>query len=233
MGEEAAQHFGNYIKQRKLDVETVASPSTMRKSRLPIGHKIFTTTPTGGRSLSQIVLVVPHPESFFPYRTLYMLLQSRTLAVRERLLDYAPLLVHGTVDLPSLLTKANHYYLAKSGLSIPRSAFETFDPRNGVDGLSPHLTHPKLRRNSIIVKFVRTHAHIKSKLATIQKIMNSCSVKPRHAAAFWASTEARAQFGPYAVTYGLIAKREVQHGRHSLTRTKQRRNAGGTTRRHE
>jgi hypothetical protein len=109
-------------------------------------HLILEFSGADRRTLTRVVMCVPHMERISRYRTFKSSNDQIFCAAQERLLDFASLLVFGHSRLPAWLSGTGYFCCHKNGSIVPLKAFESFDPV-AHDTLSGYFRRPCVNVN--------------------------------------------------------------------------------------
>lgn len=105
VGNTTALQYQRHIQHEGLDAVAIGrGDKECALKRLPICWKLYTTTLSGLRELTAIKINTPHPEGFIPLQAYQPRARTRSLALRERLVDSALFTVYGSFLLTTFLS---------------------------------------------------------------------------------------------------------------------------------
>ena len=169
--------------------------------------------------IQRLVFVTYHPEAFLRERGHKLSDAKRNIAFRERLIDFATVLLYGETRFQTFFSTGNWFYQMSTGIIIPLTAFLRFTEEN--DTLSKYFKRPNLNSASMD-QLLSTVEALKPKKKMIQNVRTINNVKPSKAVEFWARAEVVAEYGEYRTTYALMAARFVAATQASRAKTKKR-----------
>jgi len=161
---------------------------------------------------------VPHPEQFLRQGGSKSIGRKRALAVSQRIIDYAMVLVYGDPHLLTFMSTTNHLRATSCGVIISKEAFDAFDKTTGNDTLSHYFRVPMFTVMHPFYQFLKTHKDLRDKKNDIYEARRNADIPPRDAIASWESRQLQDVYGPYAVTYALMAEKCIAAGRVHVAR---------------
>jgi hypothetical protein len=201
-GHSATKLYLAYLKERSATHHIIWAHGEQRtRCEMPIA--VLESEDTGA-DVSRLVLFVYHVEGFIRYRAHRPTDMQRNIAIRERLLDFASIIIHGDAPRQNFLSTCAWFFQTSTGLLMPITAFEDFTPEN--DTLSPYLSRPTLNLR-MMDELIAKSSVLKAKKKDIYNVRKKVNVKPLQAVSYWQRPEVSSIYGPYTTTYSLMSAR--------------------------
>jgi hypothetical protein len=183
IGRLPAEAYMLYLKEHNINHDTVWQfGHQLNRFELPCAFTEWSNTNNGNTNngssssreseISRLAIVTFHLEAFGRARGFNITNIQRNIGFRERLIDYALVLLYYEVRLPGFLSTGVYFFQMSTGILIPVTAFEDFQPSN--DTLSTYLSRPTLNtatmdiliksRPSLLKKKRESYAFLGSRL---------------------------------------------------------------------
>jgi hypothetical protein len=144
------------------------------RDTLPVAVKEYESD---GSTIKRLAIVTYHPEGFARAQDEVLSEDKQLTAFRERLIDYATIMVYGQVNMPTFLTTSNYIFNMRTGLLMPTQALYDYDDRN--DTLSAYFTRPCSRGIETVQRRIWTNPMLQAKLRKLLGFIRKCRVEDK------------------------------------------------------
>jgi len=170
-------------------------------------------------NIRRIAFSVPHPEYLNRIRGTVVTDKVRANAIKERLVDYAMVLLWKDTNLQSFLSTAQYLWQLSNGLIVKTKDIKEYGEGN--KALEQHLSIPTLNHSTLDNYMSRNKlGDVLTK--TIKAMRNKVNTPFAKAHLFWDKPEAIQKYGNHTQTYKMLSERHQEGKRVSREKTKEK-----------